>query len=154
MSAVCLPAWSWLEAFIPVLAWAVDSGLPVQRFRLRCGVPLSCVCQRQFGLIYKLLTHSALDPTSAAGMAIPCVGGGGSTWVVLHWWGSDVVLLISSRSSGEPTLQTAWRESAFRTYGSRFWVILQLKKQKSAAVVTYKTNLFKFAIWWLSLVQF
>lgn len=62
---------------------AVVSGLPMHRFRLRCGVPPSCVCQRQFGLIYRPLTHSTLDPTSAAGMAIPCVGGG-STWVVLH----------------------------------------------------------------------
>lgn len=62
---------------------AVVSGLLVHHFRLRCAVPPSCVCQRQFGLIYRPLTHSALDPTSAAGMAIPCVGGG-STWVVLH----------------------------------------------------------------------
>lgn len=62
---------------------AVVPGLPVHRFRLRCGVPPSCAFQRQFGLIYRPLTHSALDPTSAAGMAIPCVGGG-STWVVLH----------------------------------------------------------------------
>ncbi|MEQ2196880.1 hypothetical protein XENOCAPTIV_016544 [Xenoophorus captivus] len=51
-----------------------------------CGVPPSCVCQRQFGLIYKLLTHGALDPSSAAGMAIPCVCGR-STWVVLRWMG-------------------------------------------------------------------
>lgn len=58
-------------------------GLPMHRFRLWCGVPPSCVCQRQFGLIYRPSTHSALDPTSALGMAIPCVGGE-STWVVLH----------------------------------------------------------------------
>lgn len=94
---------------------AVVFGLPVHRFRLRCGVPPSCVCQRQFGLIYRPLTHSALDPTSAAGMAIPCVGGA-STWVVLHWWGSDVVLL---RSSGEHALQTVWRETAVRKCGLR-----------------------------------
>lgn len=48
-----------------------------------CSAPPSCVCQRQCGLIYRPLTHNALDPTSAAGMAIPCAGVG-STWVVLH----------------------------------------------------------------------
>lgn len=120
-SIVCHHFWwcSWPCVCLPGLGsrhntssgQPVVSGLPVHHFRLRCGVPPSCVCQRQFGLIYRPLTHSALDPTSAAGMAIPCVGGG-STWVVLHWWGSDVVLLTSSRSSGEHALQTAWRESA------------------------------------------
>lgn len=98
LQRVCLPACSRLAGVLS--GQAVVSGLPVHRFRLRCGVPPSCVCQRQFGLIYRPLTHSAADPTSAAGMAIPCVGGG-STWVVLHWWGSDVVLLRSCRSSGE-----------------------------------------------------
>lgn len=41
-----------------------------------CGVAqllCVCVCQSQFGLIYRPLTHSTLDPASNAGMAIPCV---------------------------------------------------------------------------------
>lgn len=63
-----------------------------------CSAPPSSVCQRQFGLIYRPLTHNTLDPTFAAGMAIPCAGVG-STWVVLHWWGSDVVLLMCSRGT-------------------------------------------------------
>lgn len=92
-----------------------------------------CVCQWQFGLIYRPLIHGVLDPTSAAGMAIPCVGGG-STWVVLHWWGSDVVLLTSSRSSGERNLQTVWRESAFRKCGSRLRRFYFYLKQQALAI--------------------
>lgn len=76
---------------------AVVSGLLVHRFRLRCGVPSSCVCQRQFGLIYRPLTHSALDPT--------CWNGYSMCWWWIHLGGSQ---LMGVRCGPAHELQELW----------------------------------------------
>lgn len=103
---------------------AVDSGCLMRRFRLWCGEPPSCVCQRQFGLIYKLLTHSALDPSSAAaaGMAIPCVGGR-STWVVLSWMRVRCGFShkLQQLRGTCPADSVEKKKKAFRKCGPEFW---------------------------------